>query len=166
MADSNAVRVNFDAASVFSGLDRIAESAGEFVRPAAQAGAEVFHKEARQRAPVSEAPHLFYGKATKKLPRGEKKQAAYGPFLPGNLRDAIYQVFSADNSAEGKRAVYHVSWNRLRAPYAHMVEYGTSRTPAKPFLRPSYDARKGDALAAANDKFVKLMKNVLKGSSQ
>jgi hypothetical protein len=63
----------------------------------------------------SEAAHKFYGTATKKLPRGQKKAAAYGPYSPGTLREAIYQAFSEDNSYRDV-SVYHISWNKDKAP--------------------------------------------------
>lgn len=43
--------------------------------------------------------------------------------VTGNLDRAIYQAFSADNSAPG-RATYHVSWNAKKAPHGGLVEFG------------------------------------------
>ena len=43
------------------------------------------------------------------------------------------------------------------------VRCGTSRAPAHPFLRPSYDARANDALQAANAKWNAGMKQVIAG---
>lgn len=43
--------------------------------------------------------------------------------VTGNLDKAIYQAFSADNSAPGK-ATYHVSWNAKKAPHGGLVEFG------------------------------------------
>ncbi len=114
-------------------------------RPAAQAGAQVIYDEARRLAPVSKYAHMFHG-----------THGVYGPYSPGSLRDAIYQVFSKDNSSESK-ATYHISWNAKKAPYAWMVELGTSRAPAHPFLRPAYLAKSEEAAAAMKAKFVEAM---------
>lgn len=108
----------------------------QIVRPGTQAAANVFYEEARRRAPVSEAPHMFHG-----------THAVYGPYSPGNLRDAIYQVYSKDRSQPGA-PVYHVSWNQKKVPYGFMVEFGTSKQAGHPFMRPAFEAMKfaaGDA---------------------
>lgn len=91
-------------------------------RPAAQAGAQVIYERARINVPVSEAAHKFYG-----------TNAVYGPYSPGNLRDAIYQVFSKENSYKDV-STYHISWNKSDAPYGFMVELGTSKAPAHSFI--------------------------------
>lgn len=141
MAASRSVSVAFDAASALAGLDAIASAAGAQLRPAAQAGADVLYREAKVRVPVSDRAHFFYGTHQKYL------------FPAGTLRDSIYQVYSKDNSAEGKVATYHVAWNHKKAPYGFMVEFGTSRAPAHPFLRPAYEGAKDLALAAAKGAF-------------
>lgn len=74
------------------------------VRSTARAGALVFYEEARRLAPV------YDGMARK----GVK---------PGQLRDAIYHVFSTDKSGEAVK-VYEVSWNAKKAPHGHLIEYG------------------------------------------
>jgi HK97 gp10 family phage protein len=134
------ISMKFDAAAVDAALDKIASEAGK-VRPAAQAGAQVLYEEARARVPVSAKGHWFHGTSFRKT--GQKYW-----FDAGSLRASIYQVYSEDNSSE-QRAEYHVSWNRLKAPYAWMVEYGTSRAGARPFLRPAYDAKVKEAMEAA-----------------
>lgn len=119
-------------------LLQFAKAAQEnIVRPGVQAAAEVFYVEAKLRAPVSEAPHMFHG-----------TNQIYGPFSPGNLRDAIYQVYSKDRSQPGA-PVYHISWNHQKAPYGFMVEFGTSKQPAHPFIRPAFAAMKAYAGEAA-----------------
>lgn len=125
-------------------------------RPAAQAGAQVIYDEARRLAPVSDRSHYFYGTASRDAPKGQKKAKAYGPYAPGSLRDAIYQAFSKNNST-AHRAVYHVSWNQKKAPYAWMVELGTSRAAAHPFLRPAILAKSDAAAAAMKAKFIEAM---------
>ena len=81
--------------------------------------------------------------------RGKK----YGPFAPGTLRDSIYQVFSKSESTATK-AAYQVSWNYRKAPYAFMVELGTSRTPAKSFLGKALREKKTAALQAIKDTYI------------
>ena len=144
MAD--AIKVTFDDSKAQAGLDRILQASRDAVRPAAQAGAEDLYFEARLRCPVSAEAHVFYG-------RQSKKTGVKYLFQPGNLRDSIYQAFSQDNSkarAEGyDKATYHIAWNHQKAPYGFMVEYGTSKAAANPFIRPAYEARKDDALQIA-----------------
>lgn len=56
----------------------------------------------------------------------------------GNLERSIYRAFSPERStAESK--VYRISWNKRTAPHGHLVEFGTARAPAHPFLRPALD---------------------------
>ena len=93
------------------------------IRAGSQAAAQVFYNEAKNRVPVKS----------------------------GTLKNSIYQVFSEDNSDKGK-ATYHVSWNRSKAPHGHLIEFGTSRAPAHPFLKPAYEAMKGQAYTAAIQK--------------
>jgi HK97 gp10 family phage protein len=103
-------------------LGALAADMARATRPAAQAGAQIIYDRAHQLVPVSDAPHMFHG-----------ENAVYGPYSPGNLRDALYQVFSKDNSFKDV-SVYHVSWNAGDAPYGAMVEFGTSQAPAHSFI--------------------------------
>jgi HK97 gp10 family phage protein len=105
-------------------------------RAAAHEMADVIYQEAKLRAPVSEAPHMF-------VIEGRR----YGPYSPGNLRDSIYKVYSKSRSAPGIH-VYHVAWNHKKAPYGFAVEFGTSKSGAMAFLGPAYEARKADAVTA------------------
>ena len=108
------------------GLKATAQKLNDATRPAAQAGIQVIYDRARELVPVSDASHKFYG-----------THGVYGPYQPGNLRDAIYQVFSKDNSFRDV-STYHVSWNSAKAPYGHMVELGTSHSPAQSFIRRAF----------------------------
>lgn len=133
--------MRMDTSDILRCLDDLVEGSLTVARPAAQAGAQVLYEEVKQRCPVSEAPHTFYGKYS-------KKNGVTYHFAPGTLKNAIYQVFSKDNSGKGF-ATYHIAWNHRAAPYGFMVEFGTSRAPAHPFLRPAYDAMVKEALEAA-----------------
>lgn len=117
------MKVKMNIAQFKQDLRATAEMLNQATRPAAQAGAQVIYDCARQLASVSEAPHFFYGEGKRK----------YGPFAPGNLRDAIYQAFSKDNSFKDV-STYHISWNADKAPYGAMVEFGTSHAPARSFI--------------------------------
>jgi HK97 gp10 family phage protein len=115
-------------------------------RPAAQAAAQVIYDAARSNVHDSEEAHIFYGKYSKKT--GQKYL-----FYPGDLRRSIYQVYSEDNSSEAK-ATYHVSWNHKKAPYAHMVEFGTSRAPAHSFLGKALTEKSDAAMQAMRRTFI------------
>ena len=91
-------------------------------RPAAQAGAQIIYERARLEAPVSADSHYFYI-------RGKK----YGPYAPGTLKNAIYQVYSKENSFKDV-STYHISWNKDKAPYGYVYEWGNSKRGAKSFI--------------------------------
>lgn len=174
------VKIVVDTLRLKRKLNDIWEQGELATRPAAQAGAQVFYDEAKARAPESKAPHFFYGRASK-----------YGgartiyPFEPGDLKKAIYQVFSRDNSSKSK-ATYHIAWNHQEVPYGFMVEFGHIQTRKVylgsdglwytskallddgpkvvgpiPFLRPAADAKRQDAIDAANARWIEDMKKVI-----
>lgn len=115
-------RINMNVARFREQLQAKAEALNKATRPAAQAGAQVIYDRAKQLVPVSDGAHMFHG-----------TNAVYGPYSPGNLRNAIYQVFSKDKSFRDV-STYHVSWNSDKAPYGAMVEWGTSHSPAQSFI--------------------------------
>lgn len=128
------ITVKFDTSRLEKRLEKLSAATKSAVRPAAQAGAQVFYDEVRKRAPVSGKAHSTKG----------KKQT----YESGNLRGAIYQAYMQEQSGEGN-ARYRISWNHRDAFYARFVEFGTSKMPARPFLRPAYDAVREAALQAA-----------------
>lgn len=118
-------------------LDALAaEAKTTLLRSGGNAMAYQFQIEAQRQAPV------FTGTA----PKGAKH-----PPKPGQLRDSIYRVHAAQLSAADK-AVYEVSWNHYKAPHGHWMEYGNSRHPAHPFIRPAYYAAQNIALQAGLDR--------------
>lgn len=143
------LKASFDFKEVAGKLDKLTKAAEDSVRPAAQAGAQKFYDQAKANAPVSDKAHMFHG-----------THAVYGPYRPGNLRDSIYQVYSKDNSGQGK-ATYHIAWNHEKAPYGFMVEFGTSKAPAHPFLRPAYTSRLNDAMEATKKRMLDEVKKAL-----
>lgn len=68
----------------------------------------------------------------------------------GLLLSAIYRVYAEDQSSTTLKT-YHVSWNKKRAPHGYQIEFGNSRAPAYPFLRPAM-ALADEAITAGNDR--------------
>lgn len=56
--------------------------------------------------------------------------------VTGTLNSSIYMAKDKGLS-NSTRAVYDVSWNKRTAPHGHLIEFGTSRAPAYPFVRPA-----------------------------
>lgn len=69
------------------------------------------------------------------------------PVRSGVGYEAIVIAYDKDVSVPGRVASYLVTWVK-KAWYLRLVEYGTSKMAAKPFLRPSYEAKKQDAADA------------------
>ena len=111
-------------------------------RPAAQAGVQIIYDRARINAPVSDASHYFHI-------RGKK----YGPYAPGNLRDSIYQVFSKDKSFKDV-STYQVSWNKDKAPYGYVAEFGNSKEPSKSFIARSVIETRAEVREAIKARYI------------
>ena len=140
--------IKFDAEAWFPELDAVTEEAEKAMRPAAQAGIQVLYDEVLLRVPVKEKARTTKGGRV--IP-------------PGALKASIYQAYSADNSGNGF-ATYHCSWNHKKAPHGHLVENGSSRSAAHPFIRPAYDAAGERAVRVAEAYITYAMEPVLKES--
>lgn len=92
------IKMSVDLAGLDRMLDQLGTDVEEAARPAAQAAAQVFYD-----AVVANVESI--GKVS------------------GNLRRAIYQAYSKEQSGDG-RAVYNVSWNERKAPHGHLLENG------------------------------------------
>ena len=145
MADS--FKFTLDTSEITHKLEALTTHIQDKVaRAGAQAMAQVVYEAAKANAPVSTKAHIFTSKKA-----GQKYL-----FYPGDLRAAIYQVHSKDRSVLGKQ-VYHVSWNRKKAPYGQWVEFGSRREAARPFLYPAFNDNRGQLFPAA----VAVMRQVL-----
>lgn len=140
--------VNTD--DIVAQIEAIEQRFREAIRPAAFAGAKVYYNEVMMRVPVSDQAHIFRSgtrdKATGKVSWTGQEYL----FYPGDLKRSIYIAHSDDNSTPGSKETYHISWRKSgpnSVPYAHWIEYGTSKQQARPFLRPAYEAAKGRAEA-------------------
>ena len=126
------LKASFDFREVASKLDKLTKAAEDSVRPAAQAGAEKFYLRMKINVPVAS----------------------------GTLQNAVYQAYSRDNSGDGK-ATYHISVNKKKAPHWHLLEYGTSRMAARPFIRPTYTAVVNEAMEATKKRMLDEVKKAL-----
>lgn len=135
-----AVRMNVAAfkESLNAQLDKLHAA----TRPAAQAGVQIIYERAKLLAPESKEAHFFYI-------RGKK----YGPYAPGNLRDAIYQVFSKSKSFKDV-STYQVSFNKDKAPYGYIVHNGTSKTAARPFIASAVVETRSDVREAIKARYI------------
>jgi HK97 gp10 family phage protein len=95
------------------------------LRQAAVAGARVFYTEIKVRA----MPY----------------------YRTGTLENSLLITYVPEDSVAGKLATYIVTFNQ-EAWYARLLEYGTSKMAARPFIRPSYEAKKQEAGDAVIDK--------------
>ena len=129
--------LSFDIDAFNAMVDDMSADLDKGVRPAAQAGAQVFYDQVKINVPINARlrRHKFTGSKT-----GGKGEYW---FNPGTLHDSVYQVYSKDNSGD-KRATYHIAWNHQKAPYGFMVEFGAKGRTAHPFLNPAW-SRKVDA---------------------
>ena len=139
-----AIRMN--VAAFKEGLRAKVDVLHAATRPAAQAGAEVIYQRARLEAPVSADSHFFYI-------RGKK----YGPYAPGTLRDSIYQVYSKDNSYKDL-STYHISWNKDKAPYGYVYEWGNSKRGAKSFIARSVIETRAQVREAIKARYIEEVK--------
>lgn len=136
----NTMAVTFDSKGIQAGLDRLGSQAVKASHEAARQGGEHMYFSARVTCPVNAEDTVFYG------------HGGQYHFPAGNLRNSIYMVYSKDKSS-ATRTTYHISWNRDKAPYGYMVEFGTARAEANPWLRRAYDQSHVEALTLANVRF-------------
>lgn len=117
---------DFDQRAFDAQIDAIKAKAEAAIRPAAQAGAQVYYEAVIAAAPKSKEGHWFQGSSAKKAKTPEDKRARSYWYESGSLKDSIYQVYSKDQSSK-TCAEYQVAWNHHLAPYGFMVAYGTKR---------------------------------------
>jgi len=118
---------------------------------AIRAGAVVIQREARLRAPVSDAPHVLISKRSKGMKlKGKQYMGTW--IMPGNLRRNIkVRPAPRKNRTRAEPIEYWVYVSGKTAWYWKFVEFGTKKMSAKPFLRPAFDNQKGVALKAIRD---------------
>lgn len=112
------------------------------LRPALREGAKVIHKQAKRFVPVDEGD----------LKRSLKVRAA-----KRNRKGIVavnVQTSSEANVFSGEQF------------YGAFVEFGTSKTPAQPFLRPALDTSATEAKEAVADKLAQQIPKIAKDSTR
>ncbi|WMY06768.1 HK97-gp10 family putative phage morphogenesis protein [Paraburkholderia phenoliruptrix] len=102
------------------------------LRKGALAGAFVFYREIKVRA----MPH----------------------YRTGTLENAIKTTYVPEESVAGEIATYSVFINQ-DAWYARLLEFGTSKMAAKPFIRPAYEAKRAEAGEVVSEKIQEAVSN-------
>lgn len=120
---------------LFKRLDKLPEALGSDVLISGTAAmAEVLYNEVKIHAPVSAKVRTVNGKT----------------YVPGALQRAIYRTY-AKTLSDMLHKVYQIGWNVRKAPHGHLVEFGTAKMPAQPFLRPSLSVS-GSAIDAGKER--------------
>jgi len=113
-------------------LRELEKQVGEKVlRSAAYAGAKVLYREMKRRVPVR----------------------------TGELYESIYHYHVERLSGE-TRQVYDIGPNKQKAGHWHWVEYGNVRMAAQPYVRPTWETKKNEALRAMRDRFREKMAEI------
>ena len=136
------MKISMNTAKFKQELQATLDDLHRATRPAAQAGIQIIYDRARLNAPVSKKAHIFNIEGRK-----------YGPYAPGNLRDAIYQVFSKDKSFKDV-STYQVSWNKDKAPYGFAYEFGNSQRGAQSFIARSIVETRAEVREAIKQRFI------------
>lgn len=68
------------------------------------------------------------------------------PARSGELRDNIKAQIERRRKGDDERVIL-IGFDKSVSYRAHFVEFGTSKMPAKPFMRPAMDAMAGEALS-------------------
>ena len=149
---------DFDTKALTDQIDALKVKAETAIRPAAQAGAQVFYDAVLDTVPVSKKGHWFQGSTAKgKKSPGAKRKASYW-FESGSLKNAVYQVYSKSDSSKDM-SIYHVAWNHRKVPYGFMVALGTAGgAKANDFIGKAEKTVKQRAIDAMAKEFEQRMK--------
>lgn len=109
-------------------------------------------------AAISEKVLVSGVAAMAKVMYDEAKINASKHIKSGLLYRAIYRVYAKDKSTE-TRKTYEISWNKAKAPHGHLIEFGHSRAPAYPFIRPAFD-RVNEAIEAGKARMAERMAEI------
>lgn len=96
---------------------------------------------ARDYAPIAKGPITHYEK-------GQPKRT----IMPGALRAAIFAAYGEDSKPN-----VLVGVNYKIAPHAHWIEFGNSRIPAQPYMRPALSSMRSRCVSIIADGYRTLL---------
>lgn len=108
------------------------------VRKALRAGSRPIIQKARSLAPVDT------GALKKSIIYAQRRDPTRGAI--GFLKSSVAGKGKQNTGSEKKR---------VPSKYAHLVEFGTSRAPAQPFMRPALDSAGNDAIKKITEVLIK-----------
>lgn len=159
MADKFKMDVKIAGGDSFEKLARTFTPAKR--RQALRPGARIILNEIRQTAPVGTRNHAYYSPAKKnsKAANGEGKKLR--EFKPGNLKRsfAILNLRKSKDLFVGPRTGKKSPFDGY---YAHLVEFGTSKMAAQPFIRPAVAAKREAAMKANVEMAWRIINNEVK----
>ena len=150
---------------LFSGLNKLLGAQGEqLLRAGGFAGAEVFQSEAVQLVPVRKGiiKRNIIVKRIEEKSNGATLQTYYVTVRKGKFNvegDAFYWRWVEYGHSFVRRKKNGITWKAHRE--AMQLEYGSSSAPAQPFMRPAYDRKKNDAIAAMQRRMAEKFKELI-----
>ena len=162
MADLLSIKLSGDA---FEGLEKLSEALGEnTLRAAGYAGAKVFQEEAiantaKFKEPTGVIKRNIIVKRAEEESEGAKRQTYRVVIRKGKMNkegDAYYGQFVESGHKIVRRKPKNKTWKAHRS--AEAVEFGSSKVPAKPFIRPAYASKRKAALEAMRAKLAERLK--------
>ena len=76
----------------------------------------------------------------------------------GTLNKSVYRAYSPEKS-DDETKTYHVSFNKRKAPHGLLLERGTSKMLARPFIRPALSRLKA-AIEAGKTRMAEKLKSL------
>jgi len=136
------------------------EYRGRVMQDTFEQAAQPLVQSAKQKAPQSKKVHYDYN--TKSHGRKTK-------YYPGNLKKSIrviknrnkrdFSVYVGPKVARNAKAkAYGRSDRNVNAFYASFVEFGTSHSAPRPYMRPAYDEAKGRVLLIVTRRFERILR--------
>ena len=128
------------------------------LRSAVSAGAKVILDEAIRRAPQGETGNLR--KALYRYRSRSQSGKGQETFLVGVRKGKKEYVDSAKNRRFGRVGKKYTVEGE--AFYWRFIEFGTSKMPARPFLRPAFESKKNQAVETIKNRLAVAIENTAK----
>lgn len=155
--------IEVDTASFVSGIhetvEKLTEALGEStLRQAGFAGAAIFREESKRNAASHKKTGALHRniivKRLEEESESNQRQAYLVTVRSGKRNtegDAFYWRWVERGHKNVPRKPKSIGWK------AHRLEYGTSTTPAYPFIRPAYESKKSEVIAKMQETIAKAL---------